>query len=158
LLEAHAEARKKGERNRIKEQSSQALADRPARRGGLFAWATRTVRQGTADCPLGTLGLSAPLLRTIRNLVQPKLKTKTDRIRSQARTRRTWDEHCSRGPSATPSRTVRASRTEAKTARPRESTTPTHHRISQTVEAVETRVWEHDMRQPRMLYPKNFAS
>jgi hypothetical protein len=28
----------------------------------------------------------------------------------------------------------------------------------QTVEAVETKVWGHDMRQPRMLYPKNFAS
>jgi hypothetical protein len=43
--------RKKGGRNRTKEQSSQALAYRPVRRGGLSAQATRTVRQGTVDCP-----------------------------------------------------------------------------------------------------------
>jgi hypothetical protein len=118
----------------------------------------RTVRGEHADHPPGTRGLSAPLLRTVRNFVQPKLKAKTDRKRSRERTRRTRDEHCSRGPSATTSRTVRASRTEAKTARPRMSTLSTHHRISQTVEAVETRVWGHDKRQTRMLYPKNFAS
>jgi hypothetical protein len=95
---------------------------------------------------------------TVRSLVQPKLKTKTDRKRSRARTRRTHDKHCTHRPSATTSRTVRASRTEANTARPRRSTPPTHHRISQTVGAVETRVWGHDKRQTRMLYPKNFAS
>jgi hypothetical protein len=111
----------------------------------------RTVRGEHADRPPGTRGLSAPLLRTVRNLVQPKLKTKTDRKRSRARTRRTCDKHCSRGPSATTSRTVRASRTEAKTARPRRSTPPTHHRISQTVQAIETRVMGHDKRQTRML-------
>jgi hypothetical protein len=44
--------------NRTKEQSSQALADRPARRGGLSARATWTVRQGTADCPHRYTGLS----------------------------------------------------------------------------------------------------
>jgi hypothetical protein len=42
---------KEGGRNRTKEQSSQALADRPARRGGLSARATRTVRPAAADCP-----------------------------------------------------------------------------------------------------------
>jgi hypothetical protein len=42
---------KEGGKNRTKKQSSQALADRPARRGGLSALATRTVRQSTADCP-----------------------------------------------------------------------------------------------------------
>jgi hypothetical protein len=118
----------------------------------------QTVRGEHGDRPPGTRGLSVPLLRTVRNLVQPKLKTKTDRKRSRARTRRTHDEPCTRGPSATTSRTVRASRTEAKTARPRRSTPPTHHWISQTVEAVETRVWGHDKRQTRMLYPKHFAS
>jgi hypothetical protein len=41
---------KEGGRNQTKEQSSQALADRPARRGGLSARATRTVCQCTADC------------------------------------------------------------------------------------------------------------
>jgi hypothetical protein len=106
-------------------------ADRPALSRGLSVKANRTsssdpekwnVRGEHADCPPGTRGLSAPLLRTVRNFVQPKLKTKTDRKQSRARTRRTHEEHCSRGPSATSSRTVRASRTEAKTARPRRST------------------------------------
>jgi hypothetical protein len=99
----------------------------------------RTVRREHADRPPGTRGLSAPHQRTFRNLGPAKLKTKTNQKRSRARTRRTHDEHCSRGLSATTSRTVRASRTETKTARPRRSTSPTHHRISQMVEAVETR-------------------
>jgi hypothetical protein len=118
----------------------------------------RTVRGENAECPPGTRGLSAPLLRTIRNLFQPKLETKTDRKRSRARTRRTSDELCPCGPSTTSSRTIRPTRTDLETARPRRSTPPIHHRISQTVEAVETRVWGHDKHQPRMLYPKNFAS
>jgi hypothetical protein len=78
----------------------------------------RTVRGEHADCPPGTRGLSAPLQRTVRNLFQPKLETKTDRKRSRARTRRTRDEHCSRGPFATISRTVRPTRTDPETARP----------------------------------------
>jgi hypothetical protein len=49
-------------------------------------------------------------------------------------------------------------RTELKPARLRGSTSPIYHQISQTVEAVETKVWGHDMRQPGMLYPKTFAS
>jgi hypothetical protein len=53
------EARKKEGRNRAKEQIRQALADRPARRGGLSAWATRTVRHCTADCPHRYSGLSS---------------------------------------------------------------------------------------------------
>jgi hypothetical protein len=99
------------------------------------------------DRPRGARGLSArhsrtvrPLLRTVRNHFQPKLETKTDRKQSRARTRKTREEHCARGPSARPSRTVRQARTELKTARPRKSTLPIHHRISQTVEVVETRV------------------
>jgi hypothetical protein len=118
----------------------------------------RTVRGEHADCPPGTRGLSARHTRTVRNLVQRKLKATTDQKRRRARTQRTHDEHCARGPSARPSQTVREARTELKTARPRKSTLPIHHRISQTVEAVETRVWGHEKRQPRMLYPKNFAS
>jgi hypothetical protein len=78
-----------------------------------------TVRGEHADCPPGTHGPSAPLLWTVQNFVQPKLKAKTDRKRSRERTRRTRDEHYTRRPSATTSQTVRASRTEAKTARPR---------------------------------------
>jgi hypothetical protein len=42
--------RKEG-RNRTKKQSSQALADRPARRGGPSALASRTVRPATVDRP-----------------------------------------------------------------------------------------------------------
>jgi hypothetical protein len=103
------------------------------------------------DRPLLKLAPSA-------NRLQRKPKTKPDRKQRRARTRRTCEEHAARGPFATASRTVRATRTEQKTARPRGSTPPIHHRISQTVEAVETRVWEHERRQPRMLYPKNFAS
>jgi hypothetical protein len=140
------------ERNRTKKQSTQALADYPARRGGLSARATRTVRQCTADCPhwyggpsgLGcglsiktnrttrskprktdrprrARGLSArhprtvrPLLGTVRNFIQPKLKITMDRNERRARTRRTPDEHVRRGPSARMSRTVREARTEQK--------------------------------------------
>jgi hypothetical protein len=103
------------------------------------------------DRPLLKLGPSA-------NRLQRKPKTKPDRKQRRTRTRRTREEHAACGPSATASRTVRAARTEQKTARPRGSTLPIHHRISQTVEAVETRVWGHEKHQPRMLYPKNFAS
>jgi hypothetical protein len=92
-----------------------------------------------------------PLLRTDRNHFQQKLKTKTDRNERRARTRRTPDEQATRGPSATSPRTVRNARTEQKNARPRGSTPPNHHRISQTVEAVETRVWRLEKRHTRML-------
>jgi hypothetical protein len=113
----HTRKHKKGRENRTKKQITQALADRPSKRGGLSARATRTVRQRTADNPhryggpfglghglsikdnrtfsseprktdrpRGACGLSArhprtvrPLLRTVRNYFQPKLKTTTDR-------------------------------------------------------------------------------
>jgi hypothetical protein len=125
---------------------------------GPSAGSTRTVRGEHADCPPGTRGLSAQYTRTVRNLAQPKLETTTDRKQTRARTRRTRDEHARRGPFARSTRTVRKAWTEQKTARPRKSTLPIHHRISQTVEAVETRVWGHEKNQPRMLYPKNFTS
>jgi hypothetical protein len=117
--------------------------DRPRRPGGPSA--------RVPDRPLLKLGPSA-------NRLQRKPKTKPDRKQRRARTRRTREEHCARGPSARPSRTVRQARTEVKTPRPRKSTLPIHKRISQTVEAVETRVWGYEKRQPRMLYPKNFVS
>jgi hypothetical protein len=101
----------------------------------------RTVRGEHADYPPGTRRLSARHTRTIRNLAQPKLENRTYQKRRRARTRRTHDEQPSRGPFATRSWTVRALRTEQKTARPRRSTPPIHHRIFQMVEAVETRVW-----------------
>jgi hypothetical protein len=71
----------------------------------------RTIRGEHADCPPGTHRLSARHTRTVRNLVQRKLKTITDRRRRRARTRRTHDEHCARGPSARPLRTVHEART-----------------------------------------------
>jgi hypothetical protein len=149
-------------------------ADCPHAHRGLSGPAPRTVRKTKpnhqrrpriTDRPRGARGLSArhprtvrPLLRIVRNLAQRNLKATTDEKRSRARTRRTQEELARRGLSATCSRTVRALRIELKPARPRRSTCPIHHRISQTVEAVETKVWGHDMRQPRMLYHKNFVS
>jgi hypothetical protein len=142
-------------------------ADRPACCRGLSAPTPRTVRPCAADCPKKQTeppettpnnGPSMGSTRTVRNLPQRKLKATTDRSQRRARTRRTREEHACRGLSATSSRTVLALRTELKPARPRGSTPPIHHRISQTVEAVETKVWGHDMRQPRMLYPKIFVS
>jgi hypothetical protein len=117
--------------------------DRPRRPGGPSA--------RVPDRPLLKLGPST-------NRLQRKPKTKSDRKRRRARTRRIRDELHPRGPSANTTRTVRPTRTDPETARPRRSTPPIHHRISQMVEAVETRVWGHEKRQPRMLYPKNFAS
>jgi hypothetical protein len=118
----------------------------------------RTVRGEHADYPPSTSGLSARHMRTVRNLVQRKTQShdgsKAKRSKNTKNTRQT----AGRGPSATGTRTVRPLRTELKTARPQRSTPPIHHRISQMVEAIETRVWGHDKRQTRMLYPKNFAS
>jgi hypothetical protein len=68
----------------------------------------------TTDRPLGARGQSARHPRTVRNFVQPKLKTTTDRNEMRARTRRTPDEHVQRGPSAGTTRTVREARTEQK--------------------------------------------
>jgi hypothetical protein len=142
-------------------------ADRPARSHGPSVKDNRTTRTDPrkTDRPQRPGGPSArvsdrPLLKLgpSANRLQRKPKTKPGRKQRRARTRRTREEHAARGPSATASRTVRAARTEKKTSRPRGSTLPIHHRFSQTVEAVETRVWGHEKRQPRMLYPKTFAS
>jgi hypothetical protein len=142
-------------------------ADRPARSHRPSVKDNRTTRADPrkTDRPQALGGPSArvpdrPLLKlgTSVNRLQQKPKTKSDRKQGRTRTRRTREEHAARRPSATASRTVRAARTKQKTARPQGSTLPIHHRISQTVEAVETRVWGHKKRQPRMLYPKNFAS
>jgi hypothetical protein len=151
-----------------------AAADCPHPHRGPSGPEPRTVRKSKqnlqrrpriTDRPRGARGLSArhkrtvcALLQTVRNHFQPKLETKTDRKRRRARTRRTREEHSPRGPSATTSRTVRPTQTDPEIARPQRSTPPIHHRISQTVEAVETRVWGHEKHQVRVLYPKNFAS
>jgi hypothetical protein len=117
-------------------RSDPRKTDRPPRPGGPSAWVT--------DRPLLKLGPSA-------NQLQQKPKAKPDRKQRRARTQRTRDEHATRGPSATTPRTVRAAQTEQKTARPRRSTPPNHHRISQTVEAVEIMVWGLEKRHTRML-------
>jgi hypothetical protein len=157
----------RGQSGQVPRTVQPGVADSPARSCGQSVKANRTTRDepGKMDCPQGLGGPSTPdpdrpllKLGPSANRLQQKPKTKPDRKRRQARTRRTREEHCTRGLSARHTRTVRTSRTEAKTARPRGSTPPTHHRISQTVEAEETRVWGQDMRQTRMLYPKNFAS
>jgi hypothetical protein len=108
ILEAHAGARKKERRNQTKEQSSQALADRPARRGGLSARATRTVRQCTADClhryggPSGLgRGLSVKTNRTTKS--EPR---KMDRPRG------------ARGLSARHPRTIRPAHADHQKPRP----------------------------------------
>jgi hypothetical protein len=142
-------------------------ADRPARSHGLSVKSNRTTRTNprktdrprrpggpsarVPDCPLLKLGPSA-------NRLQRKPKTKPDQTETNQEHEGHHDELPGRGSSVKLPRTVRALRTEQKTARPRRSTPPIHHRISQTVEAVETRVWGHEKRQTRMLYPKNFAS
>jgi hypothetical protein len=121
----------------------------------------RTVRGEHADCLPGTRGLSASLCGLSETSSNQSSKTKQiEREAEQEHEEHAtnWVEHAPRGRSARHTRTVHALRTEAETARPRRSTHPNHHRISQTVEAVETRVWGHDKRQTRMLYPKNFAS
>jgi hypothetical protein len=109
--------------------------DRPRRPGALSARAT--------DHPLLKLEPSANRLQRKPNTTRSK--------RNETGTRRTPDELASHGLSAGPSRTVRATQTELKTARPRRSTPPNHHQISQTVEAVETRVWGLEKRHTRTL-------
>jgi hypothetical protein len=145
----HACSGLSGLSHELSEKANRTSSSDPWKNGLSARW-WRTVRL-PADCPCLCRGLSE---------TSSNQNTKTKRIKNedeQEHDERTKNSP-SRGPSATSSRTVHASRTEAKTARPRRSTQPTHHRISQTVEAVETRVWGHDMRQPRMLYPQNFAS
>jgi hypothetical protein len=142
-------------------------ADCPARSHGPSVKANRTTRTDPrkTDRPRRPGGPSArvpdrPVLKLgpSANRLQRKPKTKLDQTETNQEHEEHYDELLGRGPSATPSRTVRPLRTEQKTARPRRSTPPIHHWISQIVEAVETRVWGHVKRQPRILYPKHFAS
>jgi hypothetical protein len=118
-------------------------SDRPRRPGGPSARAT--------DRPLLKLGPSA-------NRLQRKPKTKPD----QTESKQEHEEHRDELGRAWTIRLVLADRPRgadrAENARPRKSTPPIHHPISQTVGAAETRVWGHGKHQSRMLYPKNFAS
>jgi hypothetical protein len=94
---------------------------------GPFAGSTRTVRQAPADRPLSTRGPSKTSPN--QNLKTPQIENELSK--NTKNTRRIGT-----------TQTVREARTEQKTARPRRSTPPIHHRISQKVEAVETRVWD----------------
>jgi hypothetical protein len=86
------------ERNRTKKQSTQALADRPARRGGLSARATWTVCQCTADCPHRYGGPSG---------LGRRLSVKTNRT-TRRELRKTDCPQGARGLSARHPRTVRS--------------------------------------------------
>jgi hypothetical protein len=140
-------------------------ADRPARSHGPSVKSSRTTRTDPrkTDRPRRPGGPSArvpdrPLLKLgpSANRLQRKPKTKPDQTKTNQEDEEHHDELPGHGPFVTPPRTVRTLRTEQKTARPRRSTPLIHHRISQTVEANETRVWVHEKRQPRMPYPKKF--
>jgi hypothetical protein len=157
----------RGQSGQVPQTVRKDHTNRPARSHRPFVKANRTTRTDPrkTDRPRRAGGLSArvldrPLLKLgpSANWLQRKPKTTPDQTETNQEHEEHHDELPGRGPSATPPRTVRALRTEEKTARPRRSTPPIHHWISQTVEAVETRVWGHEKHQPRMLYPKNFAS
>jgi hypothetical protein len=140
-------------------------ADRPARSHGPSVKSNRTTRTDprktdrprrpgepsarVPDRPLLKLGPSANRLqRKPKKIGSNGNKPRTRRTPRRTRTSRTIRRQLADCPR----------RTELKPARPRRSTPPIHHRISQMVEAVETKVWGHDMRQPRKLYRKNYVS
>jgi hypothetical protein len=106
---------KEGGRNGTKKQNSQALADRPAKRGGLFARAKRTVRQGTADCPHRYDGPS-DLGRGLSGLVRG-LSVKANRT-SGSKPRKTNRPRGARGLSARHPRTVRPAHADRPKSRP----------------------------------------
>jgi hypothetical protein len=150
--------------------------------GGLSAPTPRTVRPYTADRPkkltepLETTpnnGPSAGSARTVRQAPADRPPTAADCPKPRPMKTQSHD-----GSKAKPSKNTKkheknlllADRPPSprglsapygqnrKTARPRRSTPPNHHQISQTIEAVETRVWGLEKRHTRMLYPKNLAS
>jgi hypothetical protein len=101
---------------------------------GPSAGSTRTVRQAPADRPPSTRGPSET--SSNQNSKPGRIETKGEQEH---------EEHLknTRGADRPPGRRRPSARhgQSRKTARPRRSTSPNHHRISQTVEAVETRVW-----------------
>jgi hypothetical protein len=170
--------------------------DRPARRGGLSARATQTVRQGTADCPhryggpyglgrglsvianrtssseprkmdcpRGARGPSARHPRIVRTSAADRPKLRPTKTQNQNGSKAKPSKNTKNTRRTLLSRTVRHLLADCpcltdrgKNCSTQKVNSPTHHRISQTVEAIETKVWGHDMPQPRMLYPKNFSS
>jgi hypothetical protein len=149
-------------------------ADRPAYYRGLSTHTPRTVRPGAADRPKNQTeppettpnnGPSVGSTQTVRQAPAERPPSATDcpklcpmKTQSHDGSKTKPSKNTKNTGRTRSSRTVRASRTEQKTAQPRRSTPPNHHRISQTVEAVETRVWGLEKRHTRMLWPKNLAS
>jgi hypothetical protein len=111
----------------------------------------RTVRGEHADCPLGTRGPSARCCGPSETSSNQNSKTRRIEMKDEQEHEEHLPNSCGadrplgcRGPSARHGQS-------RKTAQPRRSTPPNHHRISQMVEAVEIRVWELEKRHTRML-------
>jgi hypothetical protein len=108
------------------------------------AGSTRTIRQAPADRPPSTHGPSET--SSNQNSKPRRIETKGEQEHEEhlTNTRGADRPPGRRGPSARHGQS-------RKTARPRRSTPPNHHQISQTVEAVKTRVWGLEKRHTRML-------
>jgi hypothetical protein len=142
-------------------------ADHPACCRGLSAHTPRTVRPCTTDRPKKLTeppettpnnGPSAGSTRTVRQAPVDRPPAAADCPKPRPTKTQSHDGSKAKSSKNTKntgrtrsSRTVCASRTEQKTARPRRSTPPNHHRISQKVEAMKARVWELEKRHTRML-------
>jgi hypothetical protein len=110
----------------------------------------RTVRGEHVDCPPGTHGPSA--------LCCGPSETSSNRNQNCDGSKRKASKNTKNTGRTLAARTVRQVLADrppgadrAGNAQPRKSTPPNHHRISQTVEAVETRVWGLEKRNTRML-------
>jgi hypothetical protein len=111
----------------------------------------RTVHGEHADYPPGTRGPSA---RCCGPSETPSNQNSKSR-RIEMKGKQEHEEHLTNtcGADRPPGRCGPSARhgQSRKTARPRRSTPPNHHRISQTVEVVETRVWGLEKHHTRML-------
>jgi hypothetical protein len=135
-------------------RKSQQNHQRRTRKNGLSARTRRTVRTGSGPSAIEARTVRKPAATKTLNKTESKMKASKNTMN----TRRTGlNRHLADGPPGTRGLSAPHGQRQ-KTAGPRESTPPTHHRISQAVEADETRLWGQDMRQTRMLYPKKFAS
>jgi hypothetical protein len=133
------------------------LADRPACCHGLSAHTPQTVRPCATDHPKKQTeppettpnnGPSAGSMRTVRQAPTDRPPAVADcpkpcptKTQSHDGSKAKSSKNTKNKGRTRSSRTVRASRIELKTARPRRSTPPNHHRIYQMVEAMETMVW-----------------
>jgi hypothetical protein len=111
----------------------------------------RTVRGEHVDCPPGTRGPSARCCGPSETSSNQNSETR----RIETKGEQEHEEHLTNlcGVDRLPGRRGPSGRhgQSRKTARPRRSTPPNRHRISQTVKAVETRVWGLEKPHTRML-------